>query len=131
MEALVVRPGEAHSARVEGVRSAVREGEVAVRTLEVGVCGTDREISEGFGVAPEGDDLLVLGHEFLGVVEQDGTASRAATWSRRSCAARARTASPAARAPGLLPHGRLQTRARNHAPARIRAGGSWRRIRRS
>ena len=46
---------------------------MAVRTLEVGVCGTDREISEGlFGVAPEGDDLLVLGHEFLGVVEQDG-----------------------------------------------------------
>jgi threonine dehydrogenase-like Zn-dependent dehydrogenase len=44
-----------------------------VRPLEVGVCGTDREISEGlFGIAPEGEDLLVLGHEFLGVVERDG-----------------------------------------------------------
>jgi threonine dehydrogenase-like Zn-dependent dehydrogenase len=50
-----------------------REGEVLVRTLEVGVCGTDREISEGlFGVAPEGEPLLVLGHEALAVVEQDG-----------------------------------------------------------
>jgi glucose 1-dehydrogenase len=50
-----------------------REGEVLVRTLEVGVCGTDREISEGlFGIAPEGEPLLVLGHEALAVVEQDG-----------------------------------------------------------
>jgi threonine dehydrogenase-like Zn-dependent dehydrogenase len=50
-----------------------REGEVLVRTLEVGVCGTDREISKGlFGVAPEGEQLLVLGHEALAVVEQDG-----------------------------------------------------------
>ncbi len=74
MQALVVRPGEAHSTRVADVPSLpVQDGEVAVRTLEVGVCGTDREISEGlFGVAPEGDDVLVLGHEFLGVVERDG-----------------------------------------------------------
>ena len=74
MQALVVRPGEAHTAHVADVAPPPgQEGEVAVRTLEVGVCGTDREISEGlFGVAPEGDDLLVLGHEFLGTVEQDG-----------------------------------------------------------
>jgi threonine dehydrogenase-like Zn-dependent dehydrogenase len=46
---------------------------VLLRTLEVGVCGTDREISEGlFGVAPEGEQLLVLGHEALAVVERDG-----------------------------------------------------------
>ena len=50
-----------------------REGEVLVRTLEVGVCGTDREISEGqFGIAPEGEPLLVLGHEALAIVERDG-----------------------------------------------------------
>src|SRR3712207_7488586 len=37
---------------------------VLVRPLEVGVCGTDREISEGmFGEPPEGEELLVLGHE--------------------------------------------------------------------
>jgi glucose 1-dehydrogenase len=40
--------------------------------LEVGVCGTDREISEGlFGVPADGDSL-VLGHESLAIVERDG-----------------------------------------------------------
>ena len=74
MQALVVRPGEAHTTHVADVpEPPVREGEVLVRPLEVGVCGTDREISEGlFGVAPEGEELLVLGHESLGVVERDG-----------------------------------------------------------
>jgi glucose 1-dehydrogenase len=74
MLALVTEPGRAHTTRVEDVPE-VRplEGEVLVRTLEVGVCGTDREISEGvFGVAPEAEPFLVLGHEALGVVEQDG-----------------------------------------------------------
>ena len=74
MRALVVQPGHAHSTRVAEISSPpLRDGEVPVRTLEVGVCGTDREISEGlFGIAPDGDDVLVLGHEFLGVVERDG-----------------------------------------------------------
>jgi glucose 1-dehydrogenase len=74
MQALVVTPGEAHSTRVvELPTTAARAGEVPVRTLEVGVCGTDREISEGlFGAPPKGDDVLVLGHELLGVVERDG-----------------------------------------------------------
>jgi threonine dehydrogenase-like Zn-dependent dehydrogenase len=46
---------------------------VLVRPLEVGVCGTDREISEGlFGVPPDGEEALVLGHELLAVVERDG-----------------------------------------------------------
>jgi threonine dehydrogenase-like Zn-dependent dehydrogenase len=74
MLALVTRPGEAHTTRVAEVPDVeVREGEVPVRALEVGVCGTDREISEGlFGVSPEEDGMLVLGHELLGTVEQDG-----------------------------------------------------------
>ena len=101
MQALVVRPGEAHTTRVADVpQPPVREGEVAVRTLEVGVCGTDREISEGhFGVPPEGEDVLVLGHEFLGRVERDGDGFTRATSSPRSCGARAPSASPATRAP--------------------------------
>jgi glucose 1-dehydrogenase len=74
MQALVVQPGVAHSTRVAEVPDVrAREGEVPVRTLEVGVCGTDREISEGlFGVPPEDDTTLVLGHELLGIVERDG-----------------------------------------------------------
>lgn len=74
MQALLVEPGVPDTARVgDFPQPTLREGEVPVRTLEVGVCGTDREIAEGhFGVPPRGDDVLVLGHEFLGVVERDG-----------------------------------------------------------
>lgn len=74
MLALVTQPGFAHSTRIEDVPDvSVLEGQVPIRALEVGVCGTDREISEGtFGVAPEGVETLVLGHELLGVVERDG-----------------------------------------------------------
>ena len=74
MLALVTQPGQTGTTHVEDVPAVeAREGEVLVRTLEVGVCGTDREISEGlFGVAPENESLLVLGHEALAVVERDG-----------------------------------------------------------
>jgi glucose 1-dehydrogenase len=74
MQALVTRPGEAHSTQVEDIAAVdAREEEVLLRTLEVGVCGTDREISEGlFGIAPQDGQSLVLGHEALAVVERDG-----------------------------------------------------------
>ena len=72
MQALVVRPGVEHSARVADVQPPSGDG-VLLRVLEVGVCGTDREIAEGlFGIPPEDDPELVLGHELLGVVERDG-----------------------------------------------------------
>jgi threonine dehydrogenase-like Zn-dependent dehydrogenase len=72
--ALVAQPGHAHTTRVDEIPAVqAREGEVLVRTLEVGVCGTDREISEGlFGVAPADEQVLVLGHEALAVVERSG-----------------------------------------------------------
>jgi threonine dehydrogenase-like Zn-dependent dehydrogenase len=72
--ALVVDPGTRGSARVEEVPALEpRDGELLLRTLEVGVCGTDREIAGGlFGVAPDGEGSLVLGHESLAVVERDG-----------------------------------------------------------
>jgi threonine dehydrogenase-like Zn-dependent dehydrogenase len=72
VQALVTRPGSAGSTHVADVPEATGDG-VLVRVLEVGVCGTDREISHGlFGVAPDDDSELVLGHEALGVVERDG-----------------------------------------------------------
>jgi threonine dehydrogenase-like Zn-dependent dehydrogenase len=89
--ALVTQPGHSHTTHVEVVPAvAAREGEVLVRTLEVGVCGTDREISEGlFGVPPAEGPLLVLGHEALAVVERDGygfTRGQLVTATvRRSC----------------------------------------------
>jgi threonine dehydrogenase-like Zn-dependent dehydrogenase len=72
MQALVTRPGKAHSTHVAQVGEPNGDG-VRVRVLEIGVCGTDREISEGeFGVAAEADGELVLGHEMVGVVDRDG-----------------------------------------------------------
>jgi glucose 1-dehydrogenase len=91
MQALLVTPGEAGSARIGGVPEArPGEGEVLLRTLEIGVCGTDREIAEAlFGEAPEGEEHLVLGHELLGeVVEGEGQfrpGDLVAATVRRSC----------------------------------------------
>jgi threonine dehydrogenase-like Zn-dependent dehydrogenase len=89
--ALLTQPGHAHTTRVEDIPAVEpREEKVIVRTLEVGVCGTDREISEGlFGIPPENEQLLVLGHEALAVVERDGygfTRGQLVTATvRRSC----------------------------------------------
>ena len=45
------------------------DGPVLVRTIALGVCGTDRDIVCGhFGSAPHGEARLVLGHESLGRV---------------------------------------------------------------
>jgi glucose 1-dehydrogenase len=74
MLAVMTTPGRPGTVRVGSVQSAAAApGGVRVRTLEVGVCGTDREIADGeFGVAPPGESHLVLGHEFLGSVVEDG-----------------------------------------------------------
>jgi threonine dehydrogenase-like Zn-dependent dehydrogenase len=74
VQALVTDPQRPHSTHVSELpEPAAVDDAVLVRPLEVGVCGTDREISEGlFGVAPDEGGELVLGHELLGVVERDG-----------------------------------------------------------
>src|SRR5437762_7045449 len=49
--------------------------EVKIRSIEVGVCGTDREICTFvYGSPPLGFDYLVLGHESLGEVSEVGAA---------------------------------------------------------
>jgi glucose 1-dehydrogenase len=72
MRALTVAPGIPDSAQVEDVADpSVSEGAVLVRTVALGVCGTDREIVCGhYGWAPPGKKRLVIGHESLGRVEQ-------------------------------------------------------------
>lgn len=46
---------------------------VKVRILEVGVCGTDKEICRfEYGFAPVGEEYLILGHESLGEVVEVG-----------------------------------------------------------
>ena len=45
------------------------DGPVLVKTLAVGVCGTDLEIVTGeYGWAPPGEDRLTIGHESIGQV---------------------------------------------------------------
>lgn len=91
MIALLTRPGEPGTIRVEDVGRSPTAG-LRIRTLEVGVCGTDREIADGlFGVAPPGADELILGHELLGEVLDDGHGFAAGdlvtATVRRSCGA--------------------------------------------
>lgn len=51
-------------------------GQVKIRVLQVGVCGTDREICDfEYGTPPEGSEFLVLGHESLGEVVDAGGSS--------------------------------------------------------
>jgi threonine dehydrogenase-like Zn-dependent dehydrogenase len=49
--------------------------EVKLRTIRVGICGTDREeVSGGRARAPEGQQQLIIGHEMLGRVTDVGEA---------------------------------------------------------
>lgn len=51
--------------------------EVKIRSLEVGICGTDKEICHFvYGSPPEGFEYLVIGHESLGEVVEVGTKVR-------------------------------------------------------
>src|SRR5689334_2010213 len=70
MRAITVLPGVANSARLDDVPPPpVSDGAILVRTLALGVCGTDREIVAGdYGATPPGEERLVLGHESLGRV---------------------------------------------------------------
>src|SRR5919108_5295534 len=113
MQALLTVPDRPHSTHVAEVPAPAAGGDaVLVRPLEVGVCGTDREISEGlFGVAPEGREALVLGHELVGVVERDGhgfaRGDLVAATVRRSCG---RCAACAAGAPDACETGDYRER---------------------
>jgi len=70
MRALTIVPGSAGTLRLDSVEEPpAGQGTVLVRTLAIGVCGTDRELIAGqYGEAPTGEQRLVLGHESLGRV---------------------------------------------------------------
>jgi threonine dehydrogenase-like Zn-dependent dehydrogenase len=70
MKALVAYPSTQNSPKlIEFAGEPVRESQLQVEMLCVGICGTDREILGGkYGQAPEGSDFLILGHESLGKV---------------------------------------------------------------
>jgi glucose 1-dehydrogenase len=74
VQSLVVTPGMPGSLRVADLTPPQPSNDqVLIRTLEVGICGTDREIRAGHvGIAPAGATDLVIGHEVVGQVERDG-----------------------------------------------------------
>lgn len=82
MQAVAVVPGTPDSMHLRSVPrpriADVPDGKgVLVRVLSVGVDGTDKEINAAeYGMAPPGDDYLILGHESFGVVEAVGDGVR-------------------------------------------------------
>jgi threonine dehydrogenase-like Zn-dependent dehydrogenase len=80
MNAVTVIPGRPKSTELRDIPKPsvadVPAGRgVLVRVLRVGLDGTDREIYAGeYGVAPDGSDFLVQGHESFGMVEEVGPA---------------------------------------------------------
>lgn len=72
MRALTVAPGIRNSTALENITGPVGDSEgVLVRSLAVGICGTDADILSGeYGWPPPGRSRLVIGHECVGRVEK-------------------------------------------------------------
>ena len=70
MNAIAVRDGTGEAEVIEVPKPEPAAGEALIRTLRVGVDGTDHEVIAGsHGGSPAGEDYLILGHEAVGVVE--------------------------------------------------------------
>jgi threonine dehydrogenase-like Zn-dependent dehydrogenase len=71
MRAVTVTPGQRDSLCIRDIPDVQEsDGQVVVRVLQAGLCGTDAEIMSGlYGESPPGSPYLVLGHENLGIVE--------------------------------------------------------------
>jgi threonine dehydrogenase-like Zn-dependent dehydrogenase len=76
MKAVAVDPSRRRVGLVEERAPRVAAPtDVRLRMLEVGVCGTDREICAfEYGTPPAGSDHLIIGHESLGEVVEVGPA---------------------------------------------------------
>jgi len=78
MKAVAVIPNRSNSVHLveidkPGVNDILDGRGVLVEVISVGACGTDREINNGeYGIAPQGSDVLVLGHENFGRVVEVG-----------------------------------------------------------
>ncbi len=76
MKSIAVIPRERDVKLIEREAPRLRSpSDVKLCILEVGVCGTDREIcSFQYGTPPAGSDYLIIGHESLGEVVEVGPA---------------------------------------------------------
>ncbi len=73
MKALLVSPPASGVRLGEAPEPSAGPGELKVRLLECGICGTDRDIVAGkYGTPPPGRTDLILGHENLGRVVEVG-----------------------------------------------------------
>jgi threonine dehydrogenase-like Zn-dependent dehydrogenase len=74
MRAVGVFPGAREVRLINHPEPSIHSpNEVKLRMLEVGVCGTDRELCAfRFGTAPPGSDHFILGHESLAEVVECG-----------------------------------------------------------
>lgn len=75
MKAIAVFPKNKKVALIDFPEPTITAAtQVKLKILEVGICGTDREICEfKYGEPPEGFDFLILGHESLGQVIEIGS----------------------------------------------------------
>lgn len=75
MKAVGVTPSQKEVSILDHSSSELeRDDQVNVRTIEVGICGTDREICTFvYGDPPAGSEYLVLGHEAMGEVTEVGS----------------------------------------------------------
>jgi glucose 1-dehydrogenase len=76
MKAVAVFPGTRETKIIEREPPRLSEpDQVALRILDIGICGTDKEIcSFAYGTPPPGDDYLIIGHESLAEVAEVGPA---------------------------------------------------------
>jgi len=74
MKALAVFPAQREARLIDHPSPHIGSStEAKMRVLDVGVCGTDREIVNfQYGTPPEGFDYLVIGHESLSEVVETG-----------------------------------------------------------
>ncbi len=74
MKAIAVFPGTHDIRLIDHPEPEISQPtDVKLRMIEVGVCGTDKEICAfEYGTPPDGSDYLVIGHESLGEVIEVG-----------------------------------------------------------
>jgi glucose 1-dehydrogenase len=75
MKAIAVTPGKRRVDLIDHPEPELAgPQQVKLRILDVGVCGTDREICTfDYGTPPVGSDVLVIGHESLGEAVEVGS----------------------------------------------------------
>ncbi len=76
MKAAAVFPGKQEVKVIDHPEPSITmPDQVKLRILDIGLCGTDKEISSfEYGTPPQGSDYLIIGHEALAQVTEIGSA---------------------------------------------------------